>query len=89
MSFWGWFWCVLAALAALVALYGYVIVPWLDEHERRTRAFDAAEAARAHTEREAVRRANWDATWADAGEAAKAAKFLHEHWDDVTKRGPK
>jgi hypothetical protein len=72
----GWLWAIVTALGIIALIYKLIVVPYLDEHERRTRAFDAAE----HLARER------EAQWADAGEAAK---ILHSHWDDVTKRGPR
>jgi cytochrome b len=58
---------ILTLVAVLMVFYSFVVAPWLDEHDRRTRARDAA-------------------AWA---EAIEANKRLHDHWDEVTKRGPR
>lgn len=43
MSAWvGWLWAIVTALGVLALVYKFVCIPMLDEHDRRTRAKDAA-----------------------------------------------
>jgi hypothetical protein len=68
-----WLLGILTLVAVLMVFYSFVVAPWLDEHDRRTRA-EAAERQRLH-----------DEAWAAIDAKVKA----QNEWFDINKRGPR
>jgi uncharacterized membrane protein len=83
MSAWGffqWFWLVVTVMGVVALVFKLIVIPIIDARDRERRDREMIKANHALHERLK------DAMWADPGEAAKV---LHSHWDEITKRGPR